>query len=110
MIRTAQIMGMPVTVEVVDEAVAEAAIQRTFDYFRQVDARYSTYKEDSEISRINHGLPETEWSDEMKQILELCEQTKQETDGFFDINARRSAGSVRVGKRLGGSSGSAAFA
>ncbi len=83
--RTEQIMGMPVTVEVVNGAVAEAAIARVFDYFRQVDARWSTYKKDSEISLVNRGLPETEWSAEMKQVLELCEQTKQETGGFFDI-------------------------
>lgn len=76
---------MPITVEVVDEAVARTAVRRTFDYFRAVDARYSTYKKDSEISRVNSGLPRDEWSDEMRRILELCEQTKQETDGYFDI-------------------------
>ena len=85
MTKTEQIMGMPVTVEIADGAEAAKAIQRTFDYFRSVDARYSTYKEDSEISRINRGLPEEEWSDEMREILKLCEQTKQDTDGYFDI-------------------------
>lgn len=78
-------MGMPITIEVIDEKSAEAAIRRAFDYFRAIDDRYSTYKKDSEISRINRGLPTAEWSDEMREILELCEQTKQETDGYFDI-------------------------
>jgi thiamine biosynthesis lipoprotein len=85
MTRTEQIMGMPVTVEVVDDGVAEAAIRRTFDYFRSVDARYSTYKKNSEISRINRGLSRADWSTEMRRIMELCEQTKQETGGYFDI-------------------------
>lgn len=85
MTQTEQIMGMPVTVEIVDGAIAEQAIRETFDYFRSVDARYSTYDEDSEISRINRGLPESRWSGEMREIMKLCEQTKRDTDGFFDI-------------------------
>lgn len=85
MVLTEQIMGMPITVEVVDEGAGEAAIKRVFDYFRQIDDRYSTYKPDSEISRVNRGLPANEWSSEMRQILKLCDQTKQETDGYFDI-------------------------
>jgi FAD:protein FMN transferase len=55
------------------------------DYFKAVDAQYSTYKPDSEISQINRGLPRRKWSREMREILKLCEATKQETDGFFDI-------------------------
>ncbi len=79
-------MGMPVRVVMVDGgAKADAAVEAVFDHFRAVDARYSTYKPDSEISRLNAGLPETEWSDGMKAVLELCEQTKQATHGYFDI-------------------------
>jgi thiamine biosynthesis lipoprotein len=85
MMQTEQIMGMPVTVEVVSSETSETVIQRTFDYFRSVDARYSTYKKNSEISRVNRGLPADKWSDEMSHIFELSEQTKQETDGYFDI-------------------------
>lgn len=78
-------MGMPITVEIVDAPDAEAAVQATFDYFTSVDAKYSTYKETSEISRINQGLPKHKWSAEMREVLALCEQTKQETDGYFNI-------------------------
>lgn len=79
-------MGMPVTVEIVDFADARAAIHDILDYFVSVDERYSTYKPDSEISRINRGLPRSAWSDEMHAVLDLCEQTKRETDGYFDIS------------------------
>lgn len=82
--QTELIMGMPITVEVVG-AKDETLLTGTFDYFRQVDVRYSTYKSDSEISRINRGLPRIEWSSEMRHIFALCEDTKRETDGFFDI-------------------------
>lgn len=79
-------MGMPITIEVVDFSDAEKAIAESFDFFKAVDARYSTYKPGSEISRINRGLPKSKWSEEMVAVLDLCEQTKQETDGYFDIN------------------------
>ena len=83
--RTKIIMGMPITVEVV-EKVAGSDIESVFAYFRSVDKRYSTYKASSEISKINAGLPRNKWSREMKAVLELCEQTKELTNGYFDIS------------------------
>lgn len=81
----AQIMGMPVSVEIVDE-VSPDIFEEAFDYFRDVDARFSTYKAASEISQINRGLPKEKWSRSMKQVMDLCEKTKQETNGYFDID------------------------
>ncbi|HEU5228468.1 MAG TPA: FAD:protein FMN transferase [Ktedonobacteraceae bacterium] len=83
------LMGMPITVEVVDTIVTEADIEKVFAYFRAVDETFSTYKEHSEISRINRGeLDEEAYSDEMKTILALSEQTRRETQGYFDIRHR----------------------
>src|SRR3989441_1352898 len=80
------LMGMPITVEVVDPGVTEADIENVFASFRAVDDTFSTHKEHSEISKINRGeLCEEEYSDEMKTILALSEQTRQETRGYFDI-------------------------
>jgi FAD:protein FMN transferase len=80
------LMGMPITVEVVDHHVTEADIANVFAYFRAVDDTFSTYKEHSEISKINRGeLREDEYSEDMKTILALSEQTRQETQGYFDI-------------------------
>ena len=81
--QTQLIMGMPITVELVSGD--DDAVRAVFDYFATVDERYSTYKPDSEISRINAGLPEREWSSEMKRVLRLCEETKRLTNGYFDI-------------------------
>ncbi len=89
--KTELIMGMPVTVEIPRAAGASSAVADTFDFFRKVDERYSTYKPGSEISKINSGLPRSRWSNEMKEVLRLCDQTKRETGGFFDI--------MRGGKR-----------
>lgn len=80
------LMGMPITVEVVDPSVTGTDIESVFAYFRAVDDTFSTYKEDSEISKINRGeLGEEGYSEDMKTILALSEQTRQETWGYFDI-------------------------
>jgi thiamine biosynthesis lipoprotein len=79
------IMGMPVTVEVAGSEDSNL-LAEVFEYFRQVDERFSTYKPNSEISRINRGeLASEQYSPEMKEILGLSAQTKAETQGFFDI-------------------------
>ena len=84
--QTKLIMGMPITVEIVDKKAESKTFKKVFDYFRQVDARFSTYKKDSEISQINRGLPKKDWSAEMKKVLKLCEDTRKQTAGYFDIS------------------------
>ena len=83
--KTEIIMGMPITIEIIAGGT-NAIIDHIFNYFRAVDKRFSTYKPKSEISKINGGLPESEWSVEMKSVLSLCEETKAITDGYFDIH------------------------
>src|SRR5689334_22318388 len=80
------IMGMPITVEIVDAAASKKDLDAVFDYFTYIDNTFSTYKPESEMMRINRGeLSESEWSDDMRIILMLSEETKQRTGGFFDI-------------------------
>jgi FAD:protein FMN transferase len=80
------LMGMPVTVEVVDTTATENLLNSVFDYFEYVDCKFSTYSDQSEISRINGGeLRLEESSEDMKAIFALAEQTRLETDGYFDI-------------------------
>ena len=83
---TRLLMGMPITVEVVDGSVRQEDLDEVFAYFGSVDGRFSTYKDTSEISKINRGelLPD-EYSEDMRTILALSEQTKEETDGYFNI-------------------------
>lgn len=84
--RTQIIMGMPVTVEIPDKAVAENMFDEVFSYFTYIDNVFSTYKDASEISAINRGeRAEIDWSEDMKTVFALSEETKQLTDGYFDI-------------------------
>lgn len=79
------IMGMPVELEIVGEN-AESALESVFDYLVGVDAQFSTYKEDSEISRINRGeLALATASPEMHEIFKVAEETREKTFGYFDI-------------------------
>ncbi len=79
-------MGMPVTLEVVDALANESLFDEVFDYFIYVDEKFSTYKDQSEISRINRGELKLESaSDDMKTVFMLAEQTRSESNGYFDI-------------------------
>jgi len=79
-------MGMPITLEVVDPTVTAQAFDDVFAYFEYVDEKFSTYKQDSEISKINRReLLLEESSEDMKTIFALAEQTRVETNGYFNI-------------------------
>lgn len=83
---TRLVMGMPITVELADATATQAHIDRVFAYFTYVDETFSTYKESSEISQINNGQIDVDrYSEDMRTILRLNEETKQETQGYFDI-------------------------
>jgi FAD:protein FMN transferase len=83
--RTDFIMGMPITIEIVGNNREAAAIKKIFNYLRDTDERFSTYKQTSEISQINNGKPRKLWSSEMTDVLELCDLTRRQTNGYFDI-------------------------
>lgn len=79
-------MGMPVRIQITDKFAKSNDIKKIFSYFRDVDQKFSTYKDNSEIEKINRGeLRENQYSGEMKKILDLSEETKRLTNGFFDI-------------------------
>ena len=85
--KTRIIMGMPVIIEVVDPGVATQDLDSIFAYFEYVDRKFSTYKPDSEISLINRQeLTLDQSSEDMQAIFALAEQTRLETDGFFNID------------------------
>jgi thiamine biosynthesis lipoprotein len=86
--RVEQIMGMPIVVDVRDKDVDEKTLERMFDWLRFVDATFSTYKEDSEISRLNRGeLAHEEAHSDVAEVLARCEELRGETRGYFDVRA-----------------------
>lgn len=80
-------MGMPISVEILDSGISDRAFEKVFAYFTSVDNRFSTYKKDSEITLINQGkILSKNFSKDMETVFKLSQQTKQETNGYFDIN------------------------
>jgi thiamine biosynthesis lipoprotein len=84
--QTRLIMGMPITVQIAQQGNFPDALNKIFDYFIRVDEKFSTYKPNSEISKINRKeiAPEAA-SAEMREIFKLAEETKLQTQGYFDI-------------------------
>lgn len=86
--RVEHVMGMPIVVDIRDEGTAAGVLDLAFAEFRAVDARFSTYREASEISRINRGeLAIADAHHDVRGILERCEALRAETRGFFDARA-----------------------
>jgi thiamine biosynthesis lipoprotein len=78
-------MGMPIVLDVRDE-VEDKAIDRVFDWLRWVDATFSTFKADSEISRINRGELAVEAAHaDVREVLQRCEELRAATQGYFDV-------------------------
>ncbi len=77
-------MGMPITIEIIGDVNIED-FKEVFYYFRDIDQKFSTYKKNSEISKINNGKKTYKLSPDMKKVFKLSEKTKRETNGFFDI-------------------------
>ncbi len=88
--RVEQVMGTAVGIRVRDAGVPLSALDRTFAWLRDVDARFSTYRSDTEISRVGRGeLPEREASLDVRQVLALCDELAAQSDGYFDARHHR---------------------
>jgi thiamine biosynthesis lipoprotein len=78
-------MGMPVTVCIQDDQGGPADIAAVYALFDAIDRRFSPYRADSEVSRLNAGeFSRDDISAELASILARCAQTKAETGGYFD--------------------------
>ncbi len=83
--QTRLLMGMPITVEILDAVVMSEVFDDVFAAFAEVDETFSTYKETSEISRLNRGeIAVAQCSAAVREILALCEVTRIETNGYFN--------------------------
>ncbi|MFE2213558.1 FAD:protein FMN transferase [Streptomyces canus] len=84
--RVEHVMGFPVSLRIDDEDVPESAADAVFAWLREVDARFSPFKEDSEVSRYDRGeLSADGLSADLREILDLCEHYRVATGGAFDV-------------------------
>jgi thiamine biosynthesis lipoprotein len=86
-IRVEHVMGMPIVVELRDEAPPRV-LDDVFDWFRWVDETFSTYKETSEVSRLNRGdFALADAHPDVRAVLARCDELRDETKGYFDVRA-----------------------
>jgi thiamine biosynthesis lipoprotein len=86
--RVEQIMGMPIVVDVRDE-VDDEIVDAVFAWFDEVDRRFSTFKPDSEVSRIAAGTLRVEDAHpDVREVLARCDELRDETRGYFDAYAQ----------------------
>ena len=72
----------------VRSACDPGAFRETLRWLHWVDGTFSTYRADSDISRLANGhTTVSECVPEVGLILDLCARLNRETDGYFDARA-----------------------
>jgi thiamine biosynthesis lipoprotein len=85
--RVEHVMGMPIVLDLRDGGGDHAA-DEVFAWLGWVDATFSTYKEDSEVSRLNRGeLALADAHPDVRAVLARCEILRVATGGYFDVRA-----------------------
>lgn len=101
-----QIMGMPISIHLrgagltgsqrpdgAPSSTIEGAVHAAFDALREVDATFSTYRADSEISRLARGeLRLRDATAPVREVARLCREAREITQGWFDADRPDGAG------------------
>ena len=98
-VRTAMIMGLPFSLHLRAEAGSDrllgtgdpevdAAVEAVWAELRWADRVFSTYRDDSDISRIRRGELRVRDADPaVAEVLDFAEIARRLTEGAFDVNA-----------------------
>lgn len=88
--RAIDLMGTRVSVELwhEDEATGSALVERVLDEYRRIDAAMSTYREDSEISRVNReaAVGAVDVGAELLDLIQASLELSRASGGAFDIS------------------------
>jgi thiamine biosynthesis lipoprotein len=92
-----QLMGMPVSIHVRGPRAHDVDVARTvaaaFASLHAVDAMFSTYRDDSELSRLQrHEITLAASSPEIREVHTLCRTALERSAGYFDAWGWRGAG------------------
>jgi len=84
-------MGMPISVHLrgprVTSREVDARVGAAFAELRRIDALFSTYRPESEISRFNRGeLTLRQCHMHVQEVALLAESARDRTDGSFDVH------------------------
>jgi len=81
------------------DSISPEVLDDVFAWFQKVDDTFSTWREDSEVNRLaRREVGGNEISDDLRVVLDLCEQVSIDSYGAFDIYV---GGDPRVERREG---------
>ena len=93
-----QLWGTAISLDVRQPCPPEV-VDEVFEWFERVDGVFSTWREDSEVSRLHRGELRVEaCSADLRTVMQLCDEVTEETRGAFDI---RVGADPRVAARPG---------
>ncbi|ANF32204.1 hypothetical protein A0130_11430 [Leifsonia xyli] len=80
------VMGIPMSIDIRDDVDAAPAADRAFAVLREADARFSTYRPDSEVSRANAAAGATaDPSADFREVVAIGERAVRASGGAFRI-------------------------
>lgn len=86
--RVEHCMGTVFTFDIRSPGVPEEAVDDAVRFLHDVDATFSTYRADSQISRLARGeLTRAQCSAQVREVLDRCDELAAETDGYFSAHA-----------------------
>ena len=84
--RVEHIMGMPIEIDVRDVEPDASLIDSAFAVLRHADGLFSTYKPDSQISRLGRGeLRISDCDPAVDDVLTRAARLAKQTDGYFSV-------------------------
>jgi thiamine biosynthesis lipoprotein len=98
-VRVERIMGTVVSIDVRDPDLqvpaVTAAIEAAVAWLRDVDGRFSVYREGSEIRRLDRGeLALDDCHPDVRHVLRSCDDLRIATEGAFDARRHRPDGGL----------------
>lgn len=84
MTQVRHIMGIPIGIDLRDADAVDVEV--AFDWLRDVDAIFSTYRDDSDISRLDRGeLTLANCRPQVDEVLTRCVVLNRATRGYFSV-------------------------
>lgn len=85
------LMGTMVALHLADDLPRTTLVrlaEEFFDWMHEVEARFSPFREDSEVCRLDRGALTAETGSQyLRDVLADCARAWTDTDGFFDVYA-----------------------
>jgi thiamine biosynthesis lipoprotein len=84
------VMGIPMSIDIrdADDATAATGAGAAFAVLRAADARFSRYRDDSEVSAVNRGmLGASDYSADLREVIALGEDAERASGGAFTLRA-----------------------